>query len=60
MNLLGRLTDPLIPEGKRVDVKKAIKSLSLQDWENLVRVFAEWPFAPEVNYCELNFWELSN
>ncbi|KAJ2930301.1 hypothetical protein H1R20_g6796, partial [Candolleomyces eurysporus] len=47
VSLLKKLTDPSLPPEKRVDVKKAPRDLSTEDWKILVDVFEEWPFRPE-------------
>ncbi|KAK7472512.1 hypothetical protein VKT23_000627 [Stygiomarasmius scandens] len=38
-SLLAQLED-------NVDLKRTIRGLELKDWESVVRVFSEWPFAP--------------
>ncbi|EIN11868.1 S-adenosyl-L-methionine-dependent methyltransferase [Punctularia strigosozonata HHB-11173 SS5] len=39
------LIKPIAATG--VDIKQPIKKLSLDDWAKIVKVFDEWPFAPE-------------
>jgi mitochondrial transcription factor 1 len=40
------LIKPIAAAG--VDIKQPIKKLTLADWAKIVKVFDEWPFAPEV------------
>jgi hypothetical protein len=48
-SLLKKLTDPSLPPEKQIDVKKTPRELSTEEWRNLVRVFEDWPFRPEVS-----------
>ena len=49
-NLLATLTDKDLPGEKRVDVSKAVKDLSVEDWLLIAKAFDEWPFAPEARF----------
>lgn len=46
--LVKTIGNPKLPEDERVDVKKPIKALTVNDWAILLRAFDEWPFQPEV------------
>ena len=48
-SLLKPLTDPSLPPGERVDIKKQIRQLDIKDWALILRAFNNWPFAPEVS-----------
>ncbi|THV05091.1 S-adenosyl-L-methionine-dependent methyltransferase [Dendrothele bispora CBS 962.96] len=39
---------------KDVDLNKPVRALELKDWESIVRVFSEWPFAPSVRIISSN------
>ncbi|TFK74052.1 S-adenosyl-L-methionine-dependent methyltransferase [Pluteus cervinus] len=45
--LLKKIDDPNLPPEERLNVKKAIRSMSVQDWSILLKAFDEWPFAPD-------------
>jgi len=45
--LIKALTKPELPASERVDVKKPIRSLTVDDWRLVLKAFDEWPFAPE-------------
>ncbi|TEB37266.1 S-adenosyl-L-methionine-dependent methyltransferase [Coprinellus micaceus] len=45
--LLKKLDDPSIPADQRVDVNKAPRELTVQEWKNVVKAFNDWPFRPE-------------
>jgi hypothetical protein len=55
--LLGKLTGPDVPEERRVNVKTAIKGLTIHDFERIVEEFDRWPFAPSVSSIEKLFVE---
>lgn len=52
-NLLKTLTIPA-SEDKFVDVSQEVRTLSVEDWANLVDAFIEWPFAPQVEFSNID------
>ena len=53
-NLLPKLCNKELPPNERLDTKKTPRSLDLNEWALVVRVFKEWPFRPEVRLFHLN------
>ncbi|KAH7923740.1 S-adenosyl-L-methionine-dependent methyltransferase [Leucogyrophana mollusca] len=45
--LAKQLTDPTLPASQRMDTKKIVRRLSVEDWAAVVGAFDRWPFAPE-------------
>ncbi|KAF8893372.1 hypothetical protein BD779DRAFT_1505842 [Infundibulicybe gibba] len=45
--LIKKIADPNLPEAERVDIKKIVRKMSINDWSLLLKAFDEWPFAPE-------------
>lgn len=48
-NLVTALSSPDLPEEDRVDLTKLVTRLSERDWQNVVKAFNNWPFAPDVS-----------
>ncbi|EJD52638.1 S-adenosyl-L-methionine-dependent methyltransferase [Auricularia subglabra TFB-10046 SS5] len=48
-NLVTALISPDTPEEDRVDPTKLVTNLTERDWQNVVKAFNNWPFAPDVN-----------
>ncbi|KAF8514247.1 S-adenosyl-L-methionine-dependent methyltransferase [Hysterangium stoloniferum] len=46
-NLYPLLAGPDVPREERLNMETRIKDLTVSDWAKIVRVFHEWPFAPE-------------
>jgi len=46
-SLLKTLTDKDLPASERVDTKKPVRNLTIEDWTLLIKAFDNWPFAPE-------------
>jgi transcription factor 1 len=46
--LLKTLTDKSLPPEQCVDIRLAVKQLTISDWALIVRAFDAWPFAPAV------------
>ncbi|KAF8627810.1 hypothetical protein AX15_004235 [Amanita polypyramis BW_CC] len=44
--LVDRVTDPDFPLSERIDPRKLIRHLTVEDWKLIVKAFHEWPFAP--------------
>ncbi|KAK2467873.1 hypothetical protein APHAL10511_000168 [Amanita phalloides] len=44
--LVDKVTDPSLPLSERVDSRKIVRRLTVEDWELVVKAFHEWPFAP--------------
>jgi len=45
--LLKAVTNPDLPDNKRIDVRKIVRDMTIEDWVVLVNAFDQWPFAPE-------------
>ncbi|KAH7914119.1 S-adenosyl-L-methionine-dependent methyltransferase [Hygrophoropsis aurantiaca] len=45
--LTQQLMDQSLPESQRMDTKKQIRRMSVEDWAAVVGAFDRWPFAPE-------------
>jgi hypothetical protein len=48
-NLLPLLQSPDLPVDRRIDPMKQVREFDTQDWANIVQVFKNWRFAPEVS-----------
>ena len=48
-NLVQALSSSDTPPNDRVDVDKIIVHLTEKDWQNIVKAFNAWPFAPDVH-----------
>ncbi len=48
-NLLPLLLSPDLPLERRIDSTKQMREFDTHDWSNLVEVFKNWKFAPEVS-----------
>jgi transcription factor 1 len=46
--LVKKVTDPDDPLSERIDPKKLIRHLTVDDWKIIIRAFHNWPFAPRV------------
>ncbi|PFH52092.1 hypothetical protein AMATHDRAFT_39801 [Amanita thiersii Skay4041] len=45
--LIKMVTDPDLPLSETLNIEKAPRSLTVEEWKILVKAFHEWPFAPE-------------
>ncbi|KIJ49434.1 hypothetical protein M422DRAFT_246523 [Sphaerobolus stellatus SS14] len=45
--LIPYLSGPDVPIEDQVDITTPIRNLTIQDWENIVKAFDRWPFAPK-------------
>ena len=46
--LIKNITDPDRPDSQRVDVRKQVRKLTIDEWSLLIEAFHQWSFAPEV------------